>query len=470
MSTIDNIKNQSQIWSWLDSSQSYQLLAGQVQSGKTREIINYCYWSVHEQKKSVLLVFQNISADVHQFRSRVASFHEQNAVSVADQLPIRDIRDYDPDTVGVYLAIGNFMQLRKFTESLDATPTQFTMCLDEADLCVKSGNNKSHLEKLLGPLKQRAAHILGVTATNLAILFHEQLVDSMMTLQVPDDYHSYADLTKVILPSSNADVARAAAYVSFTDRPSGFMLHIEAHKKQRQLMVAQVVAKQNPTVLFIVYNGNGTYVFPHAARSEILGGETDHPTACMKFPVKVGIQEILQRVSDSSITHLSLVSGRMAGRGVSFVSTDFKYHITDQLYMPNRQVHDEGMVQSLRILGRYQTRSELRLHTYKFVIRRMDSSYGICDKYNNELTNTPDRVADSVKSVRIVKMKPNFSRKMVTKYLKFKENSEDYMSFDGMGDIPEEVPKEDTKPPPTNNDVGTAEMDDVINSLAAIQF
>ena len=462
--SIDNIKTHSQIWSWLNADQSYQLLAGQVQSGKTQEIINYCYWSIHEQKKSVLLVFQNITTDVNQFRSRVESFNTQRGIEESHKLPVRSIADYDPDTVGVYLVLGNFRQLRKFTEIIDDKPTQFTMCLDEADLCVKSGNNKSKLEKLLGPLKRRAAHILGVTATNLAVLFHEQLVHSMMTLQVSDDYHSYADLTKVTLPL-NPDVARAAAYQSFIDRPSGFMLHIEYHKKQRQLMVAQLVAQENPTILFIVYNGNGTHVFPHPARWEILGGETDHPNAVMKFPAKVGIQEILQRVSDSSITHLSLISGRMAGRGVSFVSTDFKYHITDQLYMPNRQVHDEGMVQSLRILGRYQTRSELRLHTFKFVIRRMNSSYAICDKYNNELTNTPHRVADSVRSVQIVKMKPNFSRKLVTKYLKFKENSEHYMSFDGM----DEIPDEDTKPPSTN-DEGTIDMNQVINSLAAIQF
>ena len=441
--SIANIVNQSQIWSWLDVNQTYQLLSGQVQSGKTREIINYCFWSIHEQKKSVLLVFQNITVDIDQFRSRVNTFNEQNAVPVADRLPIRDIRDYDPSTPAVYLALGNFMQLKKFSEFLDTTAVEFTMCLDEADLCVKSGNNNSELEKIMEPLKQRAAHILGVTATNLSLLFHERLIDSMMTLKVSDDYHSYADLIKVHLPP-NADAARAEAYKTFSERPSGFVLHIEYHKKQRQIGVARLMAKEYPNILFVVYNGNGTIVLPHPKRAEILDGFPDAPGSPMRF-TNVGIQEVLQRVSDSSITHLSVISGRMAGRGISFVSTDFKYHITDQLYLPRKQVHDEGMMQSLRILGRYHTRCDLRLHTWPSVIRRLDRGYATCDTYNNVLAATTERVADAVQSVQIPNVigerrntKPNFSRPQVNKYLKFEKVSEKYMTFNGIDDIPDE--------------------------------
>ena len=74
---MEFINNKSQIINWLDETNKYQLLTGQVQSGKTNEIINYCYWCIYEKQKSVLVVFQNIKYDIIQFNSRLENFNKQ---------------------------------------------------------------------------------------------------------------------------------------------------------------------------------------------------------------------------------------------------------------------------------------------------------------------------------------------------------------------------------------------------------
>ena len=70
------------------------------------------------------------------------------------------------------------------------------------------------------------------------------------------------------------------------------------------------------------------------------------------------------------ITHLftytnkiAIISGRMACRGISFVTTDFKKHITDMIYVPSGSSHLTRNVQDMRIYGNYPD-DNIDIHLY----------------------------------------------------------------------------------------------------------
>ena len=427
---MEVINNKSQIINWVDETNKYQLLTGQVQSGKTNEIINYCYWSIYEKHKSVLVVFQNIKYDVIQFNSRLENFNKQLNGSL-EPLVSHKIEDFDNTSPKVYVALGNYKQIGKCLKIIDV---EFNMCLDEADLMIKSANKISAVEKVFFPLKNKASHILGVTATNLAILFHEKSLSSIKILKPPEDYHDYKNLNKVIVPP-NPTLARTFTYDQFTNQPSGFMLHIEKHRKDDQLILAQSLYTTYTNIMFIVYNGNGLYVFPHPKR-ELIIGEHYPNNVTYNFKRTITISHLLQRIKDVNIRRISVISGRMAGRGVSFVSEDFKLHITDQLYLPSYGVHDESMAQQLRILGRYQE-CDLNLYAKKSVLNKIDRNYETRDKCNDTLSQNGN--VNTLNKVPLNTISPKFSRKNVCKHIKFK-NQDDNVYFDGVDDIPDDEP------------------------------
>ena len=50
---------------------------------------------------------------------------------------------------------------------------------------------------------------------------------------------------------------------------------------------------------------------------------------------------------------IAIIGGRMACRGISFVTTNFKKHITDMIYVPSGSSHLTRNVQDMRIYGNY---------------------------------------------------------------------------------------------------------------------
>ena len=215
------------------------------------------------------------------------------------------------------------------------------------------------------------------------------------------------------------------------------MLHIEKHRKNDQLILADTMYKIYPDILFIVYNGNGLYVFPHSQRHLIIG---DHYPNDLTFNFKrsITISHLLQRVKDNDIRKISVISGRMAGRGVSFVSEDFMLHITDQLYLPSSSAHDESMAQHLRILGRYRE-CDINLYAKKSVINKLDKNYqtrDTCNKNletnNTVLSNSIGTVKDgripslstAINTVPLNTIYNKFSRPKVCKHIKFRTQND----------------------------------------------
>ena len=65
------------------------------------------------------------------------------------------------------------------------------------------------------------------------------------------------------------------------------------------------------------------------------------------------ISEIITHLLTYYTNKICIISGRMACRGISFVTTDFKKHITDMIYVPSGSSHLTRNVQDMRIYGNF---------------------------------------------------------------------------------------------------------------------
>ena len=99
------------------------------------------------------------------------------------------------------------------------------------------------------------------------------------------------------------------------------------------------------------------------------------------------LSEILQAIKDKKFTHISLITGKLASRGLSVVSKDYKLHLTDQYYIPSLNVNGETLIQGLRILGCYDDKKQLNIWCPIYVYYQILNCKKIMDKYINSFEN-----------------------------------------------------------------------------------
>ena len=134
-----------------------------------------------------------------------------------------------------------------------------------------------------------------------------------------------------------------------------------------------------PELTVLTYNGDGIKVIcknrnntPFAERKTLNNYRQlinkyfiiDEGTYLIHYFQNYSISEVLQLLVDDpehNHSHISIISGHLASRGISFVSTDYSLHLTDQYLYAAKNTHGENLLQSLRILGCYSDNIPLTL-------------------------------------------------------------------------------------------------------------
>ena len=78
----------------------------------------------------------------------------------------------------------------------------------------------------------------------------------------------------------------------------------------------------------------------------------------INLPNKISVSQIIDMFSAHK--HIIFIANRLANRGVSFVSSDYKRHLTHQVTKFNK--NKSKNLQSLRILGVYNDSPSLNLY------------------------------------------------------------------------------------------------------------
>jgi hypothetical protein len=357
----------------------YLTLIGHIQSGKTNEEINYCHSSVNHYHLPVIFIVRNIRADQLQLRDRFKNTPVK--VNCLNHLTVESATKF-LESIGVLILLCNEHQLQKIQLVLRNYKGEYNLCIDEVDFSIKTKTQTSPIDTFMNNLKESANHILGATATPFAIFSSEQKLTKIKKMNPKFDYRGIDSLTVNFLGSANlSGFPRSDAenteiiYSSFLQKERGVLLHTVVKKKKQQNALFDYLTEMYPDITFLVYNGEGIKVScssrPNTAFTKRktmnaygLLVNKYHLVDSVHYFENYSISEVLQILVDDPIhshTHISIISGYLASRGISFVSSDYSLHLTDQYYQPSNSVHGENLLQSLRILGCYRDSAQLTL-------------------------------------------------------------------------------------------------------------
>lgn len=380
----------------------YLALVGDVQSGKTIHEINYCYESIFIHKIPVVFIIRNILADKLQLIERFKQFDFK--------INVKTINDSDLfKEIGVVIVLCNHVQLQKLNDNI--TWKRYNLCIDEVDFSIKSKNFSSKIDKLIYSLKSSANHILGATATPFAVLSSEKMLCKVKKLSRSDNYKGITDINvnyiePVIIKNINRfpvcdHLTIKKVYSNLLTKDKSVLLHTVVKEKIFQKSLFDYLSLRWPMFTLILYNGDGITV---RSNRKIEYFKKSRRYSMTKEGVHIfrdySISQVLQLVKDD--THISIISGHLASRGISFVSTDYSLHLTDQYFHPSKSTHGENLLQSIRLLGCYNDSVELTLWCSKEVYTQIIEQYNFINDIINECKNNK-RWFEKIKEVHLQK-------------------------------------------------------------------
>jgi hypothetical protein len=389
----------------------YYLIYGAVQSGKTQFLQGIALAHIFWSRCPVIVILRNCRGDAQQLSNRCSNFIRQqkayfsefgiNAIDTIKYFYVGGNKTQQSLRAAItgcnmIVCIANKTQLNRLAQVISAD-TRYATVIDEAD-SVAYGEDQVEFRKTLHEsVLQYSGRTYVVTATTFNIIFTERKIPSTNIINLPirAEYRGLDKIQmKVIDPKNDTELEDYLRLLSTrnayehniddglhkglkkTDHPV-IMLIKKFHKKIKQQELARQVVEIGNWSEVIVFNGDGLTMYSKYIEqlSEIITrgvqGDTfsikkksfhiedSEGRACIvvKAQIDEGLQyyrELHKSSKSTRISHLAVVSESMADRGISFVSKDYKWHLTTQYYEPSKKVTADSIIQSIRLCGNYQ--------------------------------------------------------------------------------------------------------------------
>lgn len=394
------------------------LISGSIQSGKTNELLFYCWWSIFVCRRKVIFVSRNINADREQLIERIKTFNDRFITNSKFY-----IRETTPDSLnkGIICILANNHQVKKIFKSINNQ--KYNLCIDEADLCIKSRKvGMFKIQEYFGLLEKYSKHQVSATATEFAIISTKKTLTDVFKLKEPKNYYGIKRIgreyiTPVLTSYSVKNDSNIKTIYDrlHTERDRFCILHTTTKLKITQNDIMFNLNKLYPTMTIITYNGNGYNIK--------IGSEYEKENTFSQYKKnmrstnkvinisnKIKLSDILGEISHHK--RICIISGTLASRGISFVSSDYKLHLTDQYYNPSNKVHGEGLLQGIRLFGCYEDNPKLTLWITKQNWRQIKEQYSILRKYINGVKDS-DNVISKLETIKTILPLKKMSRKDV---------------------------------------------------------
>lgn len=448
---FNRIKEKTSFLCEYENKKENILLIGHVQSGKTIELLAYCWWSIFVLKTSVIVFVRNFKIDITQLVERICIFNRTIVIDNAFFLEINNEESEQPVKQVVFIRLQNHIQAIKMLRIIRENKLKYHLCIDEADYAVKSTKNISKFECYMKYIEKGSSHTLVATATPFAVLVVKKEITKVLRLTEPKDYknlemvdkkfvHVNFPISQVPHEDPNLDII----YPQFLKKKHGIMFHLVTRKKGFQMCIMEKLASMFKKLTVLVYNGDGAFIQTndnhlldyngiHYSIKQSANGRFCH------WIRKIQLNKVLQILKEDTVkhTHIVIIGGNMISRGVSVVSEDYKWHLTDQYFHPSKSSHGENIIQSLRILGKYNDNLSLTLwctiETWNDITEQM------------EINKKIDKYSGSSRKIDIKKPNRNPTRKGVMQNVKFESNNKNGKDILTLADIDDTVYSDDEK-------------------------
>lgn len=433
----------------------YLTLVGSVQSGKTIEEIMYCYSSTNNYHCPVVFLVRNILADQLQLSSRLKQFNEKiQEPYILKSSPLSHLTLQSAlgllKECGIIIALCNVTQLNRLNVILSSYNGKYNLCIDEVDFSIKSSYKTTQTDIVLSKLKEGANHIMGATATPFALFSSEyNLLSKIKKINSHPNYKDIysleiryigyigyigSKLTPEIKDFENMD----KIYGECSLKNFCIILHTVHKKKIIHNKLLHYISEKYKTFVVLSYNGDGIIVKNFCDKPLLKNINLNSYNQLVNkyyyqnnehIFINFSISEVLQIIKDNHSKgdiHISIISGMLASRGISFVSTDYKWHLTDQYLHASKKTHGESLLQSLRLLGCYNDSIKLTLWCTKEIWFEIKSQHNLINKTIHELHDTNEWLL-KMKNMKISsKPKRHLTRPKLSQSIKWNKDSDNF--------------------------------------------
>jgi len=303
------------------------LIYGQIQSGKTQEIINITLKNKYKEYKKIIVV-QNTLLVLQQY---IARFKEQGLDSRV-QIVDAKTQEFDKNK-DIILLVHNKYRYNHFLRARTKTPIhKYVLILDEADISAKHA---------LAQNEEEAMHIYYVTATpKTKLLSTPEFFHKVHRIQPTEDYHGL----------NHIDIQFAEETPDYT---------VEKYANQTQ---------ETRTMLLINSIGTLSKMKTAAELWSIIYPDIPIVLVTTEKSIRIGNNIIsigkksIQKIIDS-LAHfpkIIFIANRLSTRGLSYVSSDYTRHLTHQ-FSNFKNIEITNALQKMRILGKYKDTPTLTL-------------------------------------------------------------------------------------------------------------
>ena len=388
------------------------MIKGAVQSGKTKTLLAHALASTVQGVRNVFVV-RNITEDKCQLMNAMQKITEKHKKYVSEDtfetgvsLECVDVNDVSKwinprNNVRNIVLLANGSQVSKFIN--DTEGMKFNLFIDEADQFLEGEKNKKvelSLIEELSKIMKLANKKFVISATTFSLIFKENLLHTANTLQVntPANYHGVEYLTHQEVENGKVDgetevmkahpgLVEAIYSINRKTKPINGCGLKQAHP---HILLAKVSTKKDDHTdivdfiystkrtqkrwATIIFNGEGVEIGHHSLKPEEMTIDTVEgvlrKSNCYTFK-GLGIQTALSFLKKNGgverFSHILIASGKLADRGINFVSDDYEWHINNEYLHMSKTATCAATIQSLRILGCHNDTMGLTLWATKEV-------------------------------------------------------------------------------------------------------
>ena len=308
------------------------LIHGHIQSGKTGEIFKIALDPNYDDMDKVIVI-QNTLLVLQQYLAR---FEEQG---LADRVAVVDARyKHRKQDKDIVLLMNNKYRYAHFMNERTTAEKnkKFVLIIDEADQSIQSKNIRALTEQ------KEAIHIYYVTATPKCREFSQP--DYFHKIKILDAAPDYKGLEHVHIQYAQSmdPEEHVARFVQDQQVATGMMLVNSVAKVQKMRTHAAEWSQKYPEVPVVLVT---------AKKSIFLAGVES----------KLGKRSV-QKIIDAHMhfPKILFIANRLSTRGLSYVSSDYKRHLTHQ-FSHFKHILVSNALQKMRLLGKYADTTPLRL-------------------------------------------------------------------------------------------------------------
>ena len=357
----------------------YVAVKGQIQSGKTSFMI-CAGMLLLLAGMDVVIVLRNSNSDLQQIYARLTAFKDvlyrecQQSFDIStSRKPVASIRPQ------IVLALANGISLQKVFSILQK---DYVLIIDEADY-VDSGT-LTRKAVVLPMLKSQAHCVLGVSATVMDLLGKEALLPKDLVLLTPSsDYkgipHILGQAKSFIPPGAkysskvDANLLENDPYLldwiqELVDEPVGVLPDGTVHPNVALVTICDTVdpclrareeiCRRYPRVTVIDHHADGIII----------------QKGIIEDMSRLPISEVLQSLQEET-GPIVIFAGDIAGRGVSYVSSDYRLHLTHQRLIVSASCTEPELMQKIRLCGVYKDHLPLKLVTTESIVCDLRKAY-----------------------------------------------------------------------------------------------